>query len=78
MSFGEPPKEEGGEAKIGPGPQWPLAFLVISIGKAAPSEGGVVGGPSAATVLDRRLFVWQTAESGSGAFVEAPMTIEAP
>jgi proteasome lid subunit RPN8/RPN11 len=62
MSFGEPPREEGGQAKIGPGPQWPLAFLVISVGRSA--EG------ASPTVLDRRLFVWH-----GSSFEEAPMSV---
>jgi proteasome lid subunit RPN8/RPN11 len=61
MSFGQPPAIEGGPHELGPGPQWPLAFLVVSVGK--PAEGGE------ARVLDRRLFVWKDA-----AFVEAEMS----
>ena len=48
MSFGEPPRVEGGQARLGPGPQWPLAFLVISVGKAN----------EVVSVLDRKLHVW--------------------
>src|SRR5262249_31851248 len=44
MSFGEPPAVEGGPITMGPGPQWPLAFLVTSVRKSK--------------VDDRRLFVW--------------------
>lgn len=44
MSLGEPPAEEGGAWKPGPGPAWPLAFLVTSV--------------RAAGVDDHRLFVW--------------------
>lgn len=44
MSMGEPPAVEGGEAIMGPGPAWPLAFLVTSV-----REG---------RVDDHRLFVW--------------------
>jgi [CysO sulfur-carrier protein]-S-L-cysteine hydrolase len=44
MSLGEPPAEEGGAWKTGPGPAWPLAFLVTSVGKAG--------------VQDHRLFIW--------------------
>jgi proteasome lid subunit RPN8/RPN11 len=31
MSMGEPPAEEGGPFALGPGPSWPLAFLVVSV-----------------------------------------------
>ncbi|HVY49648.1 MAG TPA: Mov34/MPN/PAD-1 family protein [Minicystis sp.] len=48
MSMGEPPATEGGEAKMGPGPAWPLAFLVTS----------VVGGK----IAEHRLFVWSDAQ----------------
>lgn len=45
MSLGEPPTEEGGPWKTGPGPAWPLAFLVTSVTR----EG----------IADHRLFVWE-------------------
>jgi proteasome lid subunit RPN8/RPN11 len=44
MSLGEPPAQEGGAWKVGPGPAWPLAFLVTSV--------------RAAGVDDHKLFVW--------------------
>lgn len=44
MSFGEPPAVEGGPAVMGPGPAWPLAFLVTSV-----CEG---------KIAEHRLFVW--------------------
>jgi len=44
MSMGEPPEQEGAPATMGPGPAWPLAFLVTSVRK------GVVD--------EHRLFVW--------------------
>jgi [CysO sulfur-carrier protein]-S-L-cysteine hydrolase len=44
MSFGEPPAVEGGPITMGPGPQWPLAFLVTSVQKGA--------------IAEHRLFVW--------------------
>ncbi len=47
MSMGEPPAVEGGPIVLGPGPAWPLAFLVISV------RQGVVD--------DRRLLVWDAA-----------------
>jgi len=50
MSMGEPPAVEGGPAKLGPGPAWPLAFLVTSV--------------RAGKVDDHRVFVWDAAERG--------------
>ena len=47
MSMGEPPAHEGAEAKLGPGPAWPLAFLVTSVEKGR--------------IADHRLFVWDAA-----------------
>ncbi len=44
MSMGEPPAAEGQPARLGPGPHWPLAFLVTSV--------------RAAGVDDQKLFVW--------------------
>ncbi|MDI1447044.1 Mov34/MPN/PAD-1 family protein [Polyangium sp. 6x1] len=44
MSMGEPPAHEGGDITMGPGPAWPIAFLVTSV------RGGVVE--------EHRLFVW--------------------
>ncbi len=46
MSMGEPPANEGGDITMGPGPAWPLAFLVTSV------RGGIVE--------EHRLFVWDT------------------
>ena len=48
MSCGEPPAEEGGAWKPGPGPAWPLAFLVTSV--------------RATGIADHKLFVWSAAE----------------
>jgi proteasome lid subunit RPN8/RPN11 len=44
MSQGEPPTQEGGAWKAGPGPAWPLAFLVTSV--------------TGAGIAEHRLFVW--------------------
>jgi [CysO sulfur-carrier protein]-S-L-cysteine hydrolase len=47
MSCGEPPAVEGGPHRMGPGPAWPLAFLVTSV--------------KARVVDEHRLFVWDAA-----------------
>jgi proteasome lid subunit RPN8/RPN11 len=47
MSMGEPPAAEGGEVKLGPGPAWPLAFLVTSVRESAVDE--------------HKLYVWSGA-----------------
>jgi [CysO sulfur-carrier protein]-S-L-cysteine hydrolase len=47
MSMGEPPAVEGGPAVMGPGPAWPLAFLVTSV--------------RAGAIADHGLFVWDEA-----------------
>ncbi len=44
MSMGEPPAAEGGSVTMGPGPAWPLAFLVTSVQKGV--------------VVEHGLFVW--------------------
>ena len=44
MSMGEPPEHEGAPVTMGPGPAWPLAFLVTSV------RQGVVD--------EHKLFVW--------------------
>jgi proteasome lid subunit RPN8/RPN11 len=41
MSMGEPPAVEGGAATMGPGPAWPLAFLVTSVRAGAIAEHGL-------------------------------------
>lgn len=48
MSCGEPPSVEGGAMKLGPGPAWPLAFLVVSVTKRG--------------VAERRLHIWDDAK----------------
>ena len=47
MSLGEPPAVEGGPITMGPGPHWPLAFLVVSV------RAGALAG--------HQLFVWDGA-----------------
>ncbi len=44
MSMGEPPAVEGGPIVMGPGPAWPLAFLVTSV--------------RAGVIEEHRVFVW--------------------
>lgn len=44
MSMGQPPTVEGGAVSLGPGPAWPLAFLVTSV--------------RAQGVDEHRLFIW--------------------
>jgi proteasome lid subunit RPN8/RPN11 len=44
MSCGEPPGEEGAAIVMGPGPAWPLAFLVTSVRDHK--------------VAEHRLFIW--------------------
>ncbi len=44
LSMGEPPAVEGGPVTLGPGPAWPLAFLVTSV------RGGAIAGHG--------VFVW--------------------
>jgi proteasome lid subunit RPN8/RPN11 len=61
MSGGEPPDREGGPITMGPGPAWPLAFLVVSV------RGREAGEPR---IDDRRLFVWNGA-----AFIESTFSI---
>jgi [CysO sulfur-carrier protein]-S-L-cysteine hydrolase len=46
MSMGQPPESEGGEIAMGPGPAWPLAFLVTSVRDHK--------------IAEHRLFVWDT------------------
>lgn len=41
LSMGEPPAVEGGPTTLGPGPAWPLAFLVTSVRAGAVAEHGV-------------------------------------
>jgi [CysO sulfur-carrier protein]-S-L-cysteine hydrolase len=49
MSMGAMPEVEGGPIKMGPGPAYPLAFLVVSV------KGGAVA--------EHRLFIWDEASS---------------
>jgi proteasome lid subunit RPN8/RPN11 len=52
MSGGDPPAFEGGPISMGPGPAWPLAFLVTSV------RGGEGGPPR---IAEHGLFVWDGA-----------------
>ena len=54
MSMGEMPAREGGDVVLGPGPAWPLAFLVASV-----RAGGVD---------DFKLFVWQDGDFVESSF----------
>lgn len=49
LSGGMPPQVEGGPATLGPGPSWPLAFLVTS----------VRAGESGPHCDEHKLFVWR-------------------
>lgn len=60
LSFGQPPAEEGGPSTLGPGPQWPLAFLVTSVVDASPAP----------RIAEHRSFIWN-----GDAFVEAPFSV---
>ncbi len=64
MSFGTPPSSEDGPMVLGPGPEWPLAFLVVSVGKMPAA--------SEVAILERRLHVWD-----GSSFVEAELTLGA-
>jgi proteasome lid subunit RPN8/RPN11 len=48
LSMGEPPSGEDGPMKLGPGPGWPLAFLVASV--------------RASGVDDHKMYVWQAGD----------------
>ncbi|MFO0553926.1 MAG: Mov34/MPN/PAD-1 family protein [Polyangiaceae bacterium] len=65
LSQGEPPSVEGGPARLGVGPAWPLAFLVTSV-------RGLTGAP---VVDDHKVFVWEPRGRGPGAFVESAFEI---
>jgi proteasome lid subunit RPN8/RPN11 len=58
MSMGEPPAAEGGAFRLGPGPAWPLAFLVTSV-----RAGGVD---------DHKLFVWRDGDFVTSPFSVHP------
>ncbi|MGK4003144.1 Mov34/MPN/PAD-1 family protein [Sorangium sp. So ce1036] len=55
MSGGEPPAEEGGAITMGPGPAFPLAFLVTSV------RGGAGRPDGRPYIAEHRLFVWDGA-----------------
>jgi proteasome lid subunit RPN8/RPN11 len=54
MSMGQPPAAEGERFEMGPGPAWPLAFLVTSV------RAGVVD--------DHKLFAWDGSDFAEAAF----------
>lgn len=58
LSAGAPPATEGEAGVLGPGPAWPLAFLVTS----------VRGGEGAARVDGHALFVWDGSDFAEGQF----------
>ncbi len=60
MSGGDPPAFAGGPARLGPGPQWPVSFLVTSV------RGGAMG----PTIDEHKLFIWH-----EKSFVEASFAI---
>lgn len=60
MSGGDPPVGDGEPGRLGPGPSWPLAFLVTSV---RAGDGGTV-------IDEHKLFVWRERN-----FVEAPFRI---
>jgi len=41
LSMGEPPAEEGAAGRLGPGPAWPLAFLVTSVCEGRIAQHGL-------------------------------------
>jgi [CysO sulfur-carrier protein]-S-L-cysteine hydrolase len=49
LSGGSPPRAEGGSASLGPGPAWPLAFLVTSVRM----------GPAEPYCDDHKLYIWR-------------------
>lgn len=49
LSRGSPPRLDGGPAVLGPGPAWPLAFLVTSVRGSAESP----------YCDDHKLFIWK-------------------
>lgn len=52
LSMGEPPAVEGGAVTLGPGPAWPLAFLVTSV-----RDGAIAGHGLFVWDADKRAFV---------------------
>jgi hypothetical protein len=68
MSGGEPPAFEGGPITMGPGPAWPLAFLVTSVRGAAGGSGPRASTGGAPFIDEHRLFVWDGASFAASAF----------
>ena len=60
LSSGVPPQFDGGPATLGPGPSWPIAFLVTSVRMGA----------SEPHCDDHKLFIWR-----NRAFEESPLEV---
>jgi proteasome lid subunit RPN8/RPN11 len=58
LSRGSPPRLAGGPAVLGPGPAWPIAFLVTS----------VRGGAGEPHCDDHKLFIWRSGRFEPSAF----------
>lgn len=56
MSQGQQPEEEGGPIQMGPGPEWPLAFLVTSVAGGAVREHGLFVWDGSAKAFIRSTF----------------------
>ncbi len=65
LSGGVPPHFDGGPATLGPGPSWPLAFLVTS----------VRGGEREPRCDDHKLFIWRESAGATRGFEESPLEI---
>jgi proteasome lid subunit RPN8/RPN11 len=67
MSGGEPPTSEGGQIAMGPGPAFPLAYLVTSVR----STGRRAEGALSAYIEEHRLFIWDGSAFVSSTFAVA-------